>query len=219
MTNQDYTVIQFIADRTGSMGGAADPPKTKAQRTTEGIHAMVTEQRKLGRTDFALTDFDSGGMTKIPLGNGDDILKWTCMPRNSTPLLDAVGTGITELGETLDRMPEDQRPGRVIFVIATDGEENCSREYTRQQVGDMITTQTEKYNWDFVFIGADFDAFAQAGNMNISAASTMGTQGVAMAAAYMSTNTAMTRARAGGQSVSYSDDERQAVKDAEKGKS
>ena len=196
MTNPDFTVIQFIADRTGSMGMPADPPVTKAERTTEGIRSMVTEQRKLpGRTEFALTDFDSGGMTKIPLGNGDAILKWVCRPRNSTPLLDAIGTGIVDLGEVLNAMPEDQRPGRVIFVIATDGEENCSREYTRQQVGDMIKTQKDQFAWDFVFIGADFDAFAEAGGVGITVASTMSTPGVAMAAAYSSTNDAMTRGR------------------------
>jgi hypothetical protein len=216
MTDKDYALIAIVADRSGSMGQPADPPVTKAQRTTEGVHSLVTEQRKVGRTDFILTDFDTDGMTKIPLGNGDEVLAWECKPRSGTPLLDAVGTTITEVGELLKAMPEDERPGRVIFVIATDGEENSSREYKREQVGKMIDEQRNIYGWDFVFIGADFDAFAEAGSFNIPSMSTMGSSGVAMAAAYSSTNSSITRNRLSGMSVGYNLAERSVVAQAEK---
>src|SRR5271155_4468917 len=142
LTTSSKPLIAILADRTGSMSEQADPPATKALRATQGIHSIVTEQRKLpGTTEFMLTAFDwlnGTKLEKIAPGNGDEILKWECRPRGNTPLLDAVGVTITEVGERLEKMPEDERPGRVIFVIATDGKENYSSEYKREQVADMI---------------------------------------------------------------------------------
>ena len=58
----------------------------------------------------------------------------------------------------------------MIFVIMTDGLENSSREFTKSQVKEMIQEQQSKYNWHFTFLGADQDAFAEAGGLGIAAA-------------------------------------------------
>ena len=57
-------------------------------------------------------------------------------------------------------MPEAERPGKVIVTIVTDGMENSSREYTYDQVKNMIEEQKNKYSWTFIFIGANIDAAA-----------------------------------------------------------
>lgn len=219
MTDKNYTVIAIVADRSGSMTGFADGSVTKATRSTNGIHDLVRKQRTLGKTEFVMTAFDSGQWEKHALGNGDTILEWTCEPRGWTPLLDAVGTTIAELGDTLKAMPEDERPGRVIFVIATDGLENVSKEYKRDQVAAMIERQRDQYQWDFVYIGAGFDDFlAEASSINIDPSAFLSSTPVAMAAAYSSTNDAIMRNRVAGTAFSYNADERQAVADAENGK-
>jgi hypothetical protein len=228
MTDKNRTLIAILADRSGSMASYADPPVTKATRTTNGVHDIVTEQRKLsGTTEFMLTAFDQSGaafgtglttqLEKIPPGNGDEILQWSCRPRGNTPLLDALGITITEVGERLAGMPEDERPGRVIFVIATDGLENCSTEYKRDQIAEMIAHQHDAYGWDFLYVGAGFDDFdKEAASINIAAAATMSSTPVAMAAAYDSSNSAMTASRLAGTAVRYSNADRQKVADAEK---
>ena len=94
------------------------------------------------------------------------------MPRGSTALLDAVGRAINETGERLTKMPEADRPGLVIFVIVTDGEENASHEFSKARVKKMIQRQQTKYNWQFTFLGAEQDAFTEAGGMGIAAAGT-----------------------------------------------
>jgi hypothetical protein len=214
MTDSAYTHITILADRTGSMGQISDPASslTKAQLATAGILDLIRDQAaQPGKTTFSLTQFNSHGVQRVTwFAPGDDpaLRAWGIQPFGGTPLLDATGQVITETGQHLEDLAEDQRPGRVIFVIGTDGEENASREYTLPQVRDMITAQQEKYGWDFVFVGADIDAFAGAGGMGISRAGTVETRGPAVRAAYASTNSAIRRARAGGQSVSYSDDER-----------
>jgi hypothetical protein len=90
-----------------------------------------------------------------------------------TALLDAVGKAINETGERLSKIAEDQRPGLVVFVIVTDGHENSSHEFTRLQIKEMIEKQQTEFSWQFTFLGANQDAFAEAAGIGISAMSTM----------------------------------------------
>lgn len=214
MTDSDYTHITILADRTGSMGEATDPGRTKAMDTTDGIRKMVTDQAALpGKTTFSLVQFNSAKVDRVAwlaLGSDEALTGWQCVPYGGTPLLDAVGGTIHETGEALSALPEDERPGKVIFVIATDGEENSSREYKLPQVKEMVTRQREAYGWEFAFIGVDVDAFADAGSMGIPQAATLDSAAVAMAASYNATSDAITRTRATGESLSYSTAERSA---------
>lgn len=98
-----------------------------------------------------------------------DVPKYELHPRGSTALLDAVGRAINETGEQLAKMAEADRPGLVIFVIATNGQENSSHEFTKTQIKEMIERQQTNYNWHFTFLGANQDAFAEAGGMGIRA--------------------------------------------------
>ena len=50
----------------------------------------------------------------------------------------------------------------MIVAILTDGEENASTSYNLSEINDMIRHQREKYSWEFIFLGANQDAFAEA---------------------------------------------------------
>jgi len=229
MTDPAYAHFAILADRTGSMGQFADGMSgpTKADLATGGIHDLIRKQAaEPGRATFSLTQFDTSPTSRWPgAGPGpctervasfaaaDDplITKWRIRPRGSTPLLDAVGTEIVRTGEELAALPENARPGRVYFVIGTDGEENASREYSKQQIAAMVARQHTDWHWEFVFIGADIDAFAEAGGMGFAAGSTMSSSGARTVQAYAGTSSAISRSRIGGQSVSYTDEERAAA--------
>ena len=47
-------------------------------------------------------------------------------------------------GQDLAALPEEDRPGRVLLVVVTDGHENSSHEYTVDQVRSMLTVQREQ---------------------------------------------------------------------------
>lgn len=89
--------------------------------------------------------------------------------RGATALLDAVGKTILDVGHRLSKKKECERPGKVIFVITTDGLENSSREFTFDQVRNLIKHQREKYSWEFIFLGANIDSAKEADNIGISA--------------------------------------------------
>jgi hypothetical protein len=82
-------------------------------------------------------------------------------PSYSTALLDAVGKTINTIGKRLAYTHETERPEKIIFAVITDGYENSSREFTRSQVFQMVTHQKEKYSWEFIFLGADIDAWGE----------------------------------------------------------
>jgi hypothetical protein len=226
MTNPDYTHVVILADRTGSTGARTDPGRTRAMDFTDGIRGIIRDQAALpGRTTFSLVQFNrpwdgaTSGLNAEKVtwfAPGDDpaLRRWTITPYGDTPLLDAVGTVITETGQALAAMPEHERPVRVFFVVATDGEENVSREYKLGQVKEMVTRQHDEFGWEFAFIGVGIDAFAEAGGMGMAAGSTVTvdpSSSVAVAAAYAGTSDSMTRSRATGQAMNYTEQERAAA--------
>ncbi len=98
-------------------------------------------------------------------------------PLGGTALNDAIGHMIVRLGNKFKTMPEDKRPAHVIVVIATDGAENSSREYTHAAVKQMVEEQTEKWQWTFVYLAANVDAFATGGAYGFAKGSTISVAG------------------------------------------
>ena len=77
------------------------------------------------------------------------------------------------------------RPEKTIVVITTDGMENASRKYSREKIEKMVKKQQKKYGWEFIFIGANIDAYAEAQKYGIRkdravnyVSDTIGTAGV-----------------------------------------
>ena len=87
--------------------------------------------------------------------------------RGCTALLDAVGGAIHHIGNVHKYARDEDRPEKTVFVITTDGMENASKTYTYGHVQEMIKRQTEKYGWEFLFLGANIDAKAEAGRLGI----------------------------------------------------
>lgn len=167
MTDKNYTHLLLIADRSGSMS-------LIEKDMNGGIETLLAEQAKEpGKIVVDIVTFDTVIEHAYKGVAPGDVKGPVIVPRGSTALNDATGFGITELGERLAKMPEDERPGLVMVVIVTDGEENSSREYTKDQVKALVERQTNEYGWQFVFLAANIDAFAAAGGYGIAKGSTM----------------------------------------------
>lgn len=158
----DFTDITIVLDRSGSMAQCREEAEN-------GVNHFIEEQRKApGRCLLTLVQFDTEyefvhrgvAISEVP--------KFHLVPRGWTALLDAIGKAINETGERLASMKEEDRPGLVVFVIVTDGLENSSKEFSKNQIKAMIEMQQSKFSWKFTFLGANQDAFAEAGGMGIS---------------------------------------------------
>jgi hypothetical protein len=89
-------------------------------------------------------------------------------PAGRTALLDGIGRLTTDIGEKLRALPEDDRPGKVIIVVFTDGHENASREWNLDAVNTLVRQQQEQWGWTYLFLGATLDAIDTAATMGIT---------------------------------------------------
>jgi Mg-chelatase subunit ChlD len=160
---KDFTDIMLVVDRSGSM-------EAIRQDAMGGVNRFILDQaEKPGEAVLTLVQFDTEYEFVHRAKPIKGVPEYVLTPRGGTALLDAVGRAINETGERLAAMPEANRPGLVVFVVMTDGEENSSREFRKSQIKEKISHQQDKYGWQFVFLGANQDAFAEAGAMGMQA--------------------------------------------------
>jgi uncharacterized protein YegL len=152
MTDTNKTLIAALLDRSGSMAGSTEA-------TEDGWRELINSQRSEPEyCEVTLAQFDTSYEVLYPPTAITAVPEFVIVPRGMTALLDAAGKFITEVGEQLAALPEDERPGRVICLIMTDGMENSSHQWTWDAVKTLITQQREVYGWEFIFLGADIDA-------------------------------------------------------------
>jgi uncharacterized protein YegL len=167
MTDQNLTHLAIVADRSGSM--------RPIQNDMNGaIAQLLADQAKQpGSIIVDVTTFDTAVEHPFVGVRPDDIKVDIIHARGMTALNDAIGQTIVSLGERFAVLDEDDRPGHVIVVVVTDGAENASREYTTEQVQAMVTEQTEKWGWTFIYLAANVDAFATGARYGFDAGHTM----------------------------------------------
>ena len=158
------TEMVFILDRSGSMAGLeAD--------TIGGYNSMLKKQKALeGEALVSTVLFDHESTVicdRMPLSKVPEMTEEEYFVRGCTALLDAVGGAIHHIGNVHKYARDEDRPEKTVFVITTDGMENASKTYTYGRVQEMIKRQTEKYGWEFLFLGANIDAKAEAGRLGI----------------------------------------------------
>lgn len=174
------THITIILDKSGSMGSLVND-------TIGGFNQFLKTQREVeGEATLTLVQFNGNYdliSDMVPLTTASELNKQNYSPNGGTALLDAIGRTINNVESLLDEKSEDEKPEKVIFVIITDGQENESREFTRDQVMTMINNHRDEKGWEFVFIGANQDAIqggnsigVRAGNSLNYSASAIGTQ-------------------------------------------
>lgn len=162
--SKGYTEIVYILDRSGSMGGLeAD--------TIGGFNSMMEKQKKTGEKAVVSTVlFDDECEVlhdRISIDRVEKMTDEDYYVRGCTALLDAVGGAIHHIGNVHKYERPEDRPEKTIFVITTDGMENASSHYSYDKVQKMVKRQQKKYGWEFIFIGANIDAYAEAQRFGI----------------------------------------------------
>lgn len=205
--------ILVIMDRSGSMSG-------RRADHEGGLQSFVNDQRdREGEIRFTLVQFDDVNPCEIVYDRArlEDVTSIQLIPRGGTPLLDAMGKAIAHLMK--------YQPTEVICMVVTDGQENASTEWKRDDIKKRVT-ELEALGWTFLFLGANIDAFDEARQVGIAgafAANVANNQGGTQAAyASVASNLRGYRAsRAGGmsvnsakaQSMSFTDDQRASMTD------
>ena len=158
------TELVFILDRSGSMAGLeAD--------TIGGFNALIEKQRKEpSDTLVSVVLFDNDCQViydRMPLEKIPPMTEKEYYVRGCTALLDAVGGAIHHIGNVHKYARREDVPEKTLFVITTDGMENASRRYSYEKVRQMIQHEKQQYGWEFLFLGANIDAAAEARRFGI----------------------------------------------------
>ena len=160
------TELVFILDRSGSMNGLE-------KDTIGGFNAMIEKQKQeAGEALVSTVLFDNESVVihdrlpldRVPRMTEKEYFTWGC-----TALLDAVGGAIHHIGNIHKYARRQDVPEKTMFIITTDGYENASKRYDYERVRKMIERQKEKYGWEFLFLGANIDAAAEARRFGIGA--------------------------------------------------
>jgi len=143
--------IVCVVDRSGSMGSICSDAEG-------GLNAFIEEQKDVeGGANLTLVEFDTAYNVVYDRIDINEAAPYTLKPRGSTALLDAIGQAINTVADT---------NGKKIIVIVTDGGENSSKEYTKDQITSLITEKQDQ-GWEFIFLAANQDAIAVAGDYGI----------------------------------------------------
>jgi predicted GIY-YIG superfamily endonuclease len=165
MTKDNFTSINIVLDASGSM--------TNLQTDTIGsFNTFLAEQKAVkGEAVFTLAVFNHEYKLIHDFAKLDSVPNLDAKsynPNGYTALLDALGTTMDNVGSKLAAMPEHERPSKVVWLIITDGKENSSTQYTASRIKEMVQHQTDKYQWLFVFTGANIDAITAGKDMGVS---------------------------------------------------
>jgi uncharacterized protein YegL len=164
--NKNLTELVFILDRSGSMAGLESD-------TIGGFNALIEKQKKeAGEAFVSVVLFDSECdviYDRVDLKKVEPMTDRQYYVRGCTALLDAVGGAVKHIANVHKYAREEDKPGRTLFVITTDGLENASRRCSAEEVKRLVKRQQEEYGWEFLFLGANIDAVTTASHFGIRA--------------------------------------------------
>lgn len=158
------TELVFILDRSGSMSGLESD-------TIGGFNSMIERQKgEPGKALVSTVLFNNRSKVihdRILLEDVPRMTEKEYFVQGNTALLDAIGGAIHHIGSIHKYARREDVPEKTMFVITTDGMENASHWYTYEQIHSMIRRQQERYGWEFLFLGANIDAAAEARRFGI----------------------------------------------------
>lgn len=174
--DKNYTHISLLLDRSGSM-------ESIKEDVVGGIKTFLEEQKlfqeKMTITFATFADDYTIVNNFVPISE----MKFdgsTYFPSGGTALLKSATKLIKDTGTSLKEMNVEDRPNKVLILMITDGGENSSNDswnnvpsgaegvtYTNEALKELVKHQTEKYNWEFKYIGANQDGFATGAAMGM----------------------------------------------------
>jgi len=151
--------IVCIVDRSGSMHSIYKDAEG-------GLNTFIEEQKKIGKANLTIINFDNKIETVCDQVNINEAETYHLYPRGGTALLDAIGSVIGDVDKY------SSKDGKTIVVVLTDGGENASTEWNRDDIFKSINERKED-GWEFMFLASGQDAIQVGSHYGFDANSTV----------------------------------------------
>lgn len=162
---EKYIKIINIIDKSGSMGSMIDS-------AINGFNEFIINQKQVdGKALITTSLFNTNYQSlyeDIDINDCYFLNKNNYVPGGMTALYDAIGKSINNEIDKLGNLPMEERPEKTLCVILTDGYENSSSSFNKDQIKKLIGEMKEDFNWEFIFLAANEDASLTAQGMGIS---------------------------------------------------
>lgn len=156
------TLVSFLLDRSGSMDDGIDVTIESFNGYVDGLRAEREAEILFNLVTFSTTSVDRV-CSGVPVAAAPRLSRHNYRPTGGTPLIDAA----VKMIHAVDKQVAERPDAKVVVVIQTDGEENASREFKTADLHDLIKARTAA-GWQFIFMGADIDAYDMAAQYGIS---------------------------------------------------
>lgn len=157
---ENFLKIVFVIDESGSMSGSESD-------VIGGFNNFVEAQKQdnEGEISVSLFKFNSVVHKVIdnqPAANIPPLTHKDYRPSNFTALFDAIGRAINDTDTEIATLAEEERPGKVMFVVITDGHENASRDFSGVSIKSLISSHENLMGWKFIYLGTEIENFDDA---------------------------------------------------------
>ena len=146
--------VYILMDKSGSMS-------SKVVNAVKSINDYLKELPE--DTNVYFTSFDSNSYDVVrstTIKHYDTVMPVEINARGGTPLYDSTARLINKA--------ISDAPDKAVFVIMTDGFENCSTDFTFEQIQKLLKSIQNERKWEVVFLGAEFtDVNSQAQGLGI----------------------------------------------------
>jgi hypothetical protein len=155
----------MVLDASGSMSSNKDHTRREVNEVIRQQREATSEEGEpplppLFFTFVTFADFSQLRRDRQPVEKMLELGSTDYDPDGSTALYEAIGNVLTRYAKLQ----------RVVVFIVTDGEENSSVTYNREQVFKLIT-QARKRGWNFRFLGANQDSWKIGQKLGLAEAS------------------------------------------------
>lgn len=145
--------VVFILDKSGSMGGQEE---NTISSFNEYLEKEKNNKYETNITTVLFSDTYNVIHDRIPVSKVNKLTNKEYYVGGCTALYDA-------LGNTIHNM-ETKDTDKVLFIIITDGYENASKEYRKEDIKKLIK---KNKSFEFIYIGADIDSYAAGSDIGI----------------------------------------------------
>lgn len=150
--------IVLVLDQSGSMN-------SQKNDIIGGVNETIIQQRLSSPEENDMVFFNIikfNGIVSEPtnytLADVPFLTNNDYVPTGGTALYDAIGISIRKY----------QEEQNIIFIVATDGEENASKSYDLTQITTMLKQQREEKGWNIIYLSEDLSTFKQGVNIGIT---------------------------------------------------